>query len=752
MAETNKSQNTPLPEEKVKAGHEEAKQDRPAGEKAPSNVNRLLGDETAGGNAEAGKSFFDIIYDKIVDVIGGDDPHQYLCITLPGQALSAEDFAYDYKNNAPKGPTVEANESRLANKLFDPGHLVGADNGMTLPYQYRSALDTLTPKLNEKIAAAKTQLRELLLTAYPYDFGDGSNKAYTLQEVFYRLYDEYVAEEKAWAEKQNVAKEKLRKQHPGTDAASNQKYNDAYLEWYETVAQSQITALNEKRAKVLSVFSPNDMDILAGILDSGSGAELEQARATLQNTQKLTPDGAAVYPVKFNPTSWFELLGTSFTPVDLLKTPEALSMQLTSLSSRRISLSARINEISSLIPDDTTLSGLQTKVNKAKNDLDTAESALITSYGEGIKTVVSAALDIAPLFTKGEIPGSILTKLASGQKLKSGQTIDELVGKLGEAAKAGMAAQRDLVNASQELSVALMNVIDAKNLSSLKSLLSPMKEQLDRLDLQIQDVQTQLQMASVLTPADGVTPPEVPTGFTQILIETSASSMDTQTTKYSSASNSTGGGNFWFAGYSSSKKSSSSSFSSMAKNASSTVRLGMNVAKVGIEREWFNPGVFVLSKDMFNVSTSRVSPNEDYTEMSDQRLKAMSGSYILPCYPVAMLIARDISLQITSEDSSFSSFAESTEEHASHGGGFLFFSGSKSSSSSFSSSGAHSETRGKSVTIKFDTPQVIGYYLQATPADKSVILDDISDAEAAAGYVTIAKFVKDYKEVLEKMK
>ena len=58
-------------------------------------------------------------------------------------------------------------DSRLANKLFDPCRVTGGDNGMTLPYQYRSALDTLTPKLNEKIAKAKNQLRELLLTPYP---------------------------------------------------------------------------------------------------------------------------------------------------------------------------------------------------------------------------------------------------------------------------------------------------------------------------------------------------------------------------------------------------------------------------------------------------------------------------------------------------------------------------------------------------------------------------------------------------------
>ena len=36
--------------------------------------------------------------------------------------------------------------------------------------------------------------------------------------------------------------------------------------------EENLLELNEKRAKVLSVFSPNDMDILNGVLDSGSGA------------------------------------------------------------------------------------------------------------------------------------------------------------------------------------------------------------------------------------------------------------------------------------------------------------------------------------------------------------------------------------------------------------------------------------------------------------------------------------------------
>lgn len=718
------------------------------------------------GSQESKKeSFIDIIYDKINGVLGGNNPNQFLCLTIPGQALSAEDFAYDYKNNAPKGPTVEANESRLANKLFDPCHITGADNGMTLPYQYRSALDMLTPKLNSKIAKAKNQLRELLLTPYPYNFEDSDTKIYTLQEVFYRLYDEYVDAQEKWAEEQNKKKEELRKLYPGTDAGDNIKYNDAYLSWYETQAQAKISALNEKRAKVLSVFSPNDMDILDGILDSGSGAELEQARETLQNTQKLTPDGGYVYPVKFNPTHWFELLDTSFTPVDLLKTPDVLAEQLKGLSSRRITINARINELSALIPEKSAITALQDKVKEAQKALDEKQKSLIDAYGTGIKSVLSAAFDVAALFEGGAVPVNILKKLASGTKLASGKTTDALVKELQTSLTDGYKAQSDVVNAGQELSKAMMKAMDAQNLSNLKELISPLKEQLEQIDAEIKDVQTQIQISSTVNPApdengnikdadislNNVAPPEVPKGFTQITIDAKASQMDTRTTKSSSASESSHGVSFWFGGYSSKSSSSSSSFETMTGSSKSSVQIGMNIAKVGIEREWFNPGVFVLTKDMFNVSTSRISPQQDFKEMSKERIEAMKKGYILPCYPTAMVIARDISIKLTDEESISSSFAESIESHAASGGGFLFFSGSSSSSSESSDSGAHTRMTSNSVTIKFSTPQIIGYYLQATPADKSVVLDDISTQEAQAGFVTISQFVEDYKKMLAKM-
>ena len=162
-------------------------------------------------------------------------------------------------------------------------------------------------------------------------------------------------------------------------------------------------------SKVISVFTPNDMKILEGILDSGSGAELQEARQTLNNTRKITPDGGYIYPVKFNPTNWFELLNTSFNAVDLLDSPEVLANQLKSLSLRRIVLSSQIEELASLVPDNAEISEKQKAVEDASKERDNAFKSLTDTYGEGIKQALSIIAHIYSLYSSG-IPLSMVTK------------------------------------------------------------------------------------------------------------------------------------------------------------------------------------------------------------------------------------------------------------------------------------------------------------------------------------------------------
>lgn len=443
-------------------------------------------------------------------------------------------------------------------------------------------------------------------------------------------------------------------------------------------------------------------------------------------------------------------------------------MQLQSLSSRRMKLNARIADISAMIPNKEAVKEAQKKVSDAKNTLDSAKKDIISTYGDGINVLLDAVFDIAPLFAGGAIPANIIAKLTAEMQFPDGKSITDLISDINKETAKSFNAQQKLVNASQALADASAKAVDAQSLENLKNVLSPLNEQLGEINAQIADLQTQIQLSAVTQPEPdpntgkvtdkdttkaAVTPASVPEGYTQVVISADASSLDKSSRSISSSSISTFGESFLFCGYNSENSSSSSLYNSFTGSSESSIQIGMNVAKVGIEREWFNPGIFALTKDMFNVTSLKIAPNPSapYTSVTDERLKDMAtGGSVFPSYPVAMVVARDISIKFVSKSGISSEFAQSIENHASSGGGFLIFSGSSSSSSSSSSSGVHAVSTDNTITLRFDTPQIIGYYLEATPADKSSYLDDTS-GDYQAGYVTISKFVDDYKKMLEAM-
>ena len=65
--------------------------------------------------------------------------------------------------------------------------------------QYKTALSMLSPKLNKDLFELKNQLRKVLMTPYPYDFGEGVVYDLNVEQVFYRLYNDYVEEKAKWS-------------------------------------------------------------------------------------------------------------------------------------------------------------------------------------------------------------------------------------------------------------------------------------------------------------------------------------------------------------------------------------------------------------------------------------------------------------------------------------------------------------------------------------------------------------------------
>lgn len=702
-------------------------------------------------NAETLPSFADQLYDKITSVIGGNNPNQFFCMSLPGMQIDKNLYSYDIENNQPKPPLVEANESKLVNRLFDACKMTGSDNGRHLQTQYKSALDMLTPQLNGKLFDAKSKLRKVLMTPYPYNFGEGLTTGFTLQQVFYRLYGDYVDAKQVWAKVQLEKKIELDAKYPGETKDSNRNKQNDYLDWYETTAESQLLKVQEKLGKVLNVFSPGDMEIITGILDSGAGREIAEARQTLANVQKLNPDGGYVYPVTLYPENWFNLLDTSFTPIDLLESPTALAQQLSVLMVQRSNLAMTIDSFLNILPDPAMLTDLKAKQENAEKALQEAKDAVAKVYSDITSDTLKLIIDIIGRSNdkdKGTALAGTTSRILNIDPDKAKNIITALAGNASRCMK----AQDDLISAAQNATDRALEYFQQKNLLQYKQMLLPLQTQLARTESDIADIRQQIGLSTVMQqankPKDGsdVTPNVVPDRFAQVVIESTMASVRQSSSNATSASASSSHSSFFFGGYSSSRSHRESVDSSQSETSNIKIQIGMSIAKVGIGREWFNPGVFLLTKDMYNTSSKKISPNSKGKPFQKERFDAMNDC-AFPCFPVAFIIARDVTIKFSSDTSMSNSFAQSVEDHSSSGGGFFIFGGNSSSSSNSSRSNSCATSSANSVTVRFTSPQILGYYLEATPADESVTLSEVRSGNS--DYISILDFIKNFQIMLD---
>lgn len=697
------------------------------------------------------QSFADKLYEQITSVIGGNNAQQFFCMSLPGTLIDASQYTYDIENNEPKPAYVRANESKLVNKLFDACQMTASDNGRHLSTQFKTALDMLTPKLNSMLFEAKNKLREVLMTPYPYNFGDGKQDVLTLEQVFYRLYSEYVNTKQVWAEKQVAKKNELAKKYPENTAEAYKRRNNEFLDWYEITAEAEVLGVEEKLGKVLGVFSPGDMEIINGILDSGVGREIAEARSTIANVGKMNPDGGHVYPVQLYPENWFSLLNTSFTPVDLLESPAALAQQLAILVAQRSNITSNINSFLAIIPEEDEVKALKAAYEASdaafKTALATLQETYVNTTVDMLKTLVDVMASQGLDDVKKVLPSTVVRIFGV-----EADKVEALLGKLGDSLKNCFAAQQDLIEKAQKATNAAMRYFEENNKLQFKSMLMPLQQQLENTNQDIAALKEKIGLATLLQPTkesseNDVAPNHVPENFTQIILTSSLKEANQASSSYASASTSNYGVSFFFGGYSSSSSHKEAINKAFSSSSDMSIQIGMSVAKVQIGREWFNPGVFLLTEDMYNTSSKSIAPAKDYQGFSKERFDEMNQC-VFPCFPTAFIIARDVTIKFTTASAMSDSFAQSVEEHSSRGGGFFVFGGSRSSSSSSSQSNSSVQSSANSVTVRFTNPQILGYYLEATATDKSVRINT-TEASSNTEFISIFEFVTKFQEMLD---
>lgn len=697
------------------------------------------------------ESFSDILYREITSVIGPDNSDQFFCMSLPGTIIEPNQYKYDVENNEVKPSFVEANESKLVNKLFDACKMSSGDNGRNLASQYMSSIDILTPKLNSELFNAKNKLREVLQTKVPKYDENGNTINITLQELFYQYYDEYIEAKQAWAMKKLSVKKQIARDFPSNSEEDNKKRKNEYLEWYETNAETELLNIEEKLGKVLSVFSPSDMNIILGILESGGGRELYEARNLIDSVSKPSPDGAKIYPVTLYPENWFDLLDSSFQEIDLLESPKAISQKIYTLQKEKYNLSIKKQQIMSAIPGFDEINELNKKKEASENALNktftSVQNANIKTSLDSLKILINALNE-----TKKENEGELANeKIKETAPKDYSDHIDSLNGLFNESIN----AQNDFVNAIDNSTSTALELANKNNLLQLKETLEVIQQQITSIENEIEELEAERRLSKAMIPSNidveaSVCPNNQNNSnspddnFTDIMISSNFSTVTRKTESKSSQSETTHGLSFLFGGYKHKDTINESSFSEKGFSKQTSIDIGMSVAKVTIEREWFNPGIFTLTEDMFSTSSLKISPEERYSDFNDKRFEEMNKC-IFPCFPVAFLIAKNVTIQFSTNKTIDETLVNSVEEHSSTGGGFFIFSGGGSKSSSSTTKETAVSSSNNAIRIRFKNPQIIGYYLEATPADKS---HKVSAGDSNGDFTSIFQFVNDFKKMI----
>lgn len=716
-------------------------------------------------------SFVTELYSKLNTVIGGDNPNQFLCMTIPGTVISEESFKYDVKQDKPL--RVVANESRLANKLFDPVQVTGADNGRLLTTQYKTALDMLSPRMNLEIMQAKIHLRKILVTPYTYNFGDGEEKS-TLQQVFYRLYDEWVEEKQKWGLKQTGIRKAIREQYfnpsenlsPEAVAQNEAKYQEEFSIWYQDNAEPFLAGIEEKQGKILSIFSINDMRIIQGILDSGSGAEIHEARTRLANAEKINPDGGTVYPVTFYPEDWHTKLSSSFQYTDLLESEEALTQKIGVLTRQKRNLIACFENLMAVVPNQAELKKLkeaykQQKVSYYKQfDIkgNTYTGAAASLFNQ-LATVVSAITDEGKQVQRE----GVLQKTAedNDKALDPGENKQDIINSVLNSFKTNqdniLQSQSAMDQATTDYLQAAMTYKSTELGTQIMPLVRELSSQFESIQDQLDSVNQKLSMAVQFKLPEGekvdVMPNIIDNGYTELLINTKASDIESEESQQSTGTATKSNGGFWLFGGSSGHETTQSIMASSLKSSSASVAIGMAVTKVSMTRNWFNPGVFALTADMFKTSETKISEGTSViqTNLPDSESEVVQNlkDWIFPAYPVAFVIAKDVTIRVDKSKSDSNVIASAIEEHVSRGGGFFGFHSSSGSSSSSSSEKSSVQSDSESVTVRFAEPQIIGYYLQVVPEDNSTSIAVKGNESQYTTYSgSIIDFVNKIKDVM----
>ncbi|KAJ7487013.1 hypothetical protein FB451DRAFT_1554137 [Mycena latifolia] len=704
--------------------------------------------------------------------------NQIFTLQFPGRFLDQGSYAWNTSLAGIYGqfikPTaVNEAEFRLVDQLYDVAPNVAGPNGTNLSIVYEQLLNNLLPRYVENgLAKQQDQIRQWLMKDVPMSqwikdimkrqqdreqkladavaismgtkpvtpatgtvvpspasvlapgvmFGVAS-KPTTNGETLNRielselLMNEYLYAKQDWEVERDGLISQAGQADLGTPE-SQKALNDLTRKLAHITATRQAQLAAKYSDAVVRGYSHTVREYM-GYLDIASPAEaLQNAKDSLREAAMSSLDGSMkVYPVQMSPLDWFEGLSTSFTMEDLTQNPEVIRMQINAKSQQLDTLNTQLVALQMGAKGDPT--ELKNKVAAAQTALDKAQSTLSQTYSNNVIAMANTLLD-----TAGKVD------------------LDALAGKLdmAKAALAELPAQMDAVKNAQDNLTSSARALSQMMAAQALAEATDTKQQQQQLTLQIQtltgdlkELQTRWQILTATSGGVAVpvapdhsnealpaTPVELPQESTsggsrwQTITLTSSSSTRSALAKdHSDASSEAWSCNLWLASGSGGSSSASAVATTTTAATDDTIDLAFRATLVTVDRGgWFQPQFFKESKAFYKV-------NNDISWVDDKE-HGING--LMPGFPIAFLIAKDIVVRVTHSATNTSDSKTSDASSAASSGGFLCFSYSKSSSSSSSSTASSFQSYSNGYIIKIPGPQILGYMIQKTDSDEAQLM------------------------------
>lgn len=749
------SKNKPVDENKVNTPNQEPKL---------KGENDTITKENAVNN-EAGTMLE--IYNQLNNLFGGS---QLFVMEYPTRGLNQLDYAYkieDYNSSSILKPYVIAeNEFRLTDSLMDLAPIVQGTNGKKLSTEYQTVINNYAPQLKDitGFITDKMELRLFLLEKITDKIGD---QEYTCSRMEFcqKLYLHYLKQKADWDQ------EKFEK----NQKAVEENTLNEYAAWLSTTAwtkDKQLEALFNDA--IVRGFYHEIMTIL-GFIDVASPAErLENVKTNLRTSVRRRLDGSGdVYPVSLSPSDWFRALTPNYSPQDLLADANFLTMQYQQKKQILASLQSELRLLMSQQIDPKQIQALENSIANKRKALSDKEKEFAGLYGESTVKIVKLALEMA---AKGNMVGFLSSASANGTKEPILKTVCQMLNIQDgtniskDANKPGTLSNlvTDMIEMNKNHidyfadyeELMAMKLTEAKyQTTNRQEAISILQERIEILSDEVSRIEVILASGvnkgdtSTIT-ANGMFPTNRYDGdgmFSEVVISHEYKKDESSSTDKIATGGLSGSVHrfLWSASANANYSSSTHEFSKMF--ATSNLKIGMRVMKVSIERGgWFDPGIIDISSSFMHIKDFKASNGKQVEDfLGDRDGNTLNDNSVLPGFPSAFLIAKDIHIVVENikiDDQQFESFQKSACNASTSLFGFRL-SGSVAMEKSKTKASSDSET--STLSIKIPGPQIIGWFMQLTPDDKSEGYTPFSGSET---FTEIIDSLKDYKQKMKELR